>query len=120
MKPSSCLFAALPFFFSMGAMFSPTSALSDGNPGADADDDVALMDDGNKKKKAGLFDDVPGIAGGCCDEFTCSSVFPSGVEGGADDDRDFGVIVAGTMTFVDSVRFDQPTVRANRAAVVVA
>lgn len=114
MKPSFFLFTALSLFFStMGAMFSPSSALSNGNLGADADDDVALTEDSNKKK-TGLFDDVPGIAGGCRGEFTCSSVFPSGVEAGADDDRDYGVIVAGTMTFVDSVRFDQPTVRATR------
>lgn len=119
MKPSFCFLATLFLFFT-GAMSSPTSAQSDGDPGAaDGDDDdadyMAPTNDA-KQKHAGRFDDVPGIAGGggCGGEFTSSPFLPFGVQGGGP--ADFGVIVAGTMTFVDSVCFDQPTVRASEGA----
>lgn len=107
----------------MGVMFS-ASALSDDDDKPVADDDVALTNDDDMK--SGLFDDVPGIAG-CCGEYT-SSVYPSffssssssscSAEGcyGLDDDADgaaAAAVVAGTMTFLHSVCFEQPTVRAS-------
>ena len=106
-------FLASLFFF-VGVMFS-AFALSDDSPGAD---DMALTDN---EKKAGLFDHVPGIAG-CCDEFTSSfcpssSSSSSGEGGDGDGGGAAAAVVAGTMTLLHSVRFEQPTVRASSVSV---